>query len=1223
MAIKLKLPVKYRLGILAVLFLATFFILHSGKFIVPNAHRIVRSFEQNIAEKEKGMAAHMDSLLSLSSSHKLIQYVRTNNVDFSEEFSEEGVAYYVYRDQELVFWSSNTMAIPDTAGWWSQRFGQVGNSWLLMQFREKENIQVIGVLQIKKSYSYENAYLRNDFHPSFGVHTGLALYGLDHEDGEIIHDAEGAPLFKICANSVGLSAYPFYNFLFLFLGVAFFLFFLQSVLEVYLKKIKYFLLSVLLLGGVYALYQIVKGPHTLQQYAIFNPDNFSSGWLYPNLGDALFVVFIVVFLVFVFYANVVLPEPKNKKRGRLLSLYVIVLIFCLAFAVAGVDLFNRLIHYSTIQFEAYDVSLLSIYSFVGYLMTTLLVAAYIFLVDKAHQYFVTYVPVRFLFWVLNLVLATGGALAFHFVDSFLFDSLIFLFVLNNYLLYLRTRLGLSIGSLVFIVLVYAVFFTLYLRKQNFQKQRESNKDLAVNMEREQDPIANALLEELIPEIIQDTLIVDRLVQPDFSYDGMVDYLRKRYFTGYLTGYDFQLTLCTPSDSLLVGDTNEIWYHCFDFFYEMLRIEGEPADVQSMYYLQKENGVKNFFLELPIVLGEGWEEVHLFIELYRKPNYEVLGYPKLLLEGPINETTGSGVTYARYRENKLVASSGNFQYAFEPGIYEKGDQAIQFFQMDGYDHILYKPLGDSVIIISWPRIDAYQILVSFTYIFIFFLFLVTVIVLAISGYVQVIDFQATVKNKVVFSILAILMFSLILMGIATAYYTVSRFNDRQFGVISEKTQSVLVELEDKIDEVSNIHEVDQAYLSHYLIKFSNVFFSDINMYDLDGILVETSRKQIFDKQLLSKRMNPNAYKELLVNKKARLVQREKIGLLSYYTTYVPFVGKNDEPIAYLSLPYFAKNEELRTELVNVVVAIINVYAFLMMLSVLIAIYISNRLTAPLRTIQERLREIQLGAENKHIEYAGTDEISELVLEYNRMLDELNRSAKLLARSERESAWREMARQIAHEIKNPLTPMKLNVQLLERSLQNDDPDFKERFEKISKNLIEQINALSGIASSFSQFARISLKNLEKINLIERIQQAVELYKNQYETNLVFKDEGITELFVQGANEPLLQVFNNLIKNAYQALDGRKDGEIIISLEQEEQKVRVVVLDNGPGIPAETKEKMFQPYFTTKSRGTGLGLAIVKTIVEDFGGEIWFESREGQGTTFFIELLRYADA
>lgn len=262
-------------------------------------------------------------------------------------------------------------------------------------------------------------------------------------------------------------------------------------------------------------------------------------------------------------------------------------------------------------------------------------------------------------------------------------------------------------------------------------------------------------------------------------------------------------------------------------------------------------------------------------------------------------------------------------------------------------------------------------------------------------------------------------------------------------------------------------------------------------------------------------------------------------------------------------------------------------------------------------------MSIGQHNEKIDYKGNDEIKQLVNQYNNAVDELERSAKLLAQSERESAWKLMARQIAHEINNPLTPMKLSIQQLQRTKILDNKQFDSYFDKSAKILIEQIDNLSRIASTFSNFAKMPEAKFENTNLTEKVNSVVELFRNNSKNVNIEFVRPENDVFVFADSEQLVQVFNNLIRNAMQAIPAQRDKQVSVRIRTENSRVFVDITDNGIGISPDVAEKLFVPSFTTKSTGTGLGLPISKNIVETTGGKITFTSETGKGATFTVEL------
>jgi nitrogen fixation/metabolism regulation signal transduction histidine kinase len=389
--------------------------------------------------------------------------------------------------------------------------------------------------------------------------------------------------------------------------------------------------------------------------------------------------------------------------------------------------------------------------------------------------------------------------------------------------------------------------------------------------------------------------------------------------------------------------------------------------------------------------------------------------------------------------------------------------------------------------------------------------------------------------------------------------------------------------------------------------------DVNIYSIDGELVATSLPIIFEKGLDGTLLNPDAFRRVARERANSFVQEESIGALTYMAVYMPLELRDGRKYV-LSIPYFSKSDELNREILFLVVISINVALVVIILALLLSSIVAERVAKPLQMVNEKLRLMLLDGKNEKILYNKQDEIGALVKEYNNMVDKLEESVKRLSRVEREAAWQEMARQIAHEIKNPLTPMKLNIQFLQRALQGEDvEEVRRRFEGISSVLIEQIDHMASIANAFSDFAKASVSHNERFNFSEVVERCVRLFANDVEWMLT---EIEPDIFLFGDKEQARRLLVNLLKNAEQSIPDGRQGEISIRLaRRDEQVVLLTIKDNGTGIPGHLRERVTEPNFTTKSGGMGLGLPISYKIVEGMGGAIRFESEEGVGTTFFV--------
>jgi len=1204
--------------------LALGWVLNKPNVVLHNNTSATRTLIDLLHQKEWIADQLMDTLLSKVEDETFSEWVNANSHTIDFYFKDEGIILYIYQENQLVYWTNNSVAVPQDTFWLAEPFQRMGNVLAEVRTKNSSNAKSVALIQVATDYPFENEFLKNEFHNSFPISNSFALL-VDEESGNsMVKNKEGDYLFSLKEDFL-INSVQKENVISIVLLIAafFLLLFARDIFKNRKFSFLQFLLFSAFLIGVRVWLQWFRIPSFFDKLPLFQPEIFAYSVFFPSLGDLMISVTLLVSLIFIFYSKVNLKKIKEFPTATKYLISLSWIIFISVYLLLAQHIFKHLIVDSNFQYEAYDVLNLSVFSFIGYFVLIVLFVGFLLLFDKAlYQIKSAIIHNSGYYYIAGLAFLGTIFLLFFYGREYLI-SIIFVALVLIYWMVIRLKRQPGFGSMVILLALFAGYATYFIRKENFIKRIEESKVLAVNLAREQDPVAELVLSELIDKVKNDSVISRMLQSELFNFSDLSNYLQGEYFTGYLGRYSFQLTICNSKDSVLLNEPNQEWEYCFGFFKEMVNQSGTPTNIPGLYYLKSRNGGVNYFLSFQIDLKQGWDDVMLYLELTSKPNFEVLGYPELLLEKPLQLYKNyHNLNYAKYADNKLLVRSGSFPYAFERSIYRFNQTEFAFFQSEGFDHLIYNSDEKNTVIVSFPTIRFHHILISFTYIY-FFLFVLTILLLIMGNRLTpIVNFTWSIKNKIVYSMIVILLISLVFVGGGTIFYTYRQFEKGQTDMLSEKLQSILVEIETKLAIYKNIDQIPPDYLNNLLVKFSNVFYTDINLYDLRGNLVATSRNEIFERQLTSTKMNAEAYRELVINKKARIVHKEDIGNLHYYSGYVPFISADGRLLAYLNLPYFSKESAFKQELLGVVVAVINIYALLIILSIVIAFYMSSRITEPLRLLQQRISKIDLRKENERIEYQGKDEIAELVFEYNRMLEELDNSTQMLAKSERESAWREMAQQIAHEIKNPLTPMKLNIQLLELSWKNNDSDFNDRFNRFAGNLIEQIDSLSSIASAFSQFAQMPKARSEKVNLNERILQSAHLFKECSFAQVTCNFNEEEAIYVNADNERMLQVFNNLIKNAIQSIPKNEEGQISIQLITSEQSVVVEIKDNGAGIAPEMANKLFQPNFTTKSSGTGLGLAIVKNIVEEFGGAIWFQSELNKGTSFFVSLPLFID-
>lgn len=415
------------------------------------------------------------------------------------------------------------------------------------------------------------------------------------------------------------------------------------------------------------------------------------------------------------------------------------------------------------------------------------------------------------------------------------------------------------------------------------------------------------------------------------------------------------------------------------------------------------------------------------------------------------------------------------------------------------------------------------------------------------------------------------------------------------VVSTENLPVLLKERDKIYEMSQVHDMQLTIYDlsgRLLIKSNESFFRD------------TTNVQIASYILTGLESSPNR----------RFLRKSEVNDQKFQSSYTYITDSQFKPLAILYLPYLQDDDLLQKDLNDFLMKLGEVYLFMLFLAILLSYFLSKYITKSLKIVSEKIIETRLDKRNQKIQIDNaSEEIYTLVSAYNSMIDELEESAVKLATGEREQAWREMAKQVAHEIKNPLTPMRLSVQSFQRNFDPQDPNITKKVEEYSNTLIHQIDTMSAIASAFSNFAKMPAQQNEILNVPKIVKLGLDIFNENY---IIFHSDK-EEILAKFDRTQLIRVVTNLVKNATQALQGIEDPKILVSVEDEGEQVCISVSDNGVGISEENKDKVFEPKFTTKSSGMGLGLAMVKNLVETYNGSITFTSLKGKGTIFRVRF------
>ena len=385
--------------------------------------------------------------------------------------------------------------------------------------------------------------------------------------------------------------------------------------------------------------------------------------------------------------------------------------------------------------------------------------------------------------------------------------------------------------------------------------------------------------------------------------------------------------------------------------------------------------------------------------------------------------------------------------------------------------------------------------------------------------------------------------------------------------------------------------------------------DINIYDLTGKNLISSNPEPIASGLYPDQLDGSILMDLRESKDRVIIFKDPSNPnLSF--AYGLLEDADKQTVAIIGMPFLTDQVTHRGELREFLSELGLYYLLLLFVSIGVAYVLTSRLVRPINQLVSEMRRIRLTRKSDRLPVSGTDEVAQLVREYNHMLGELEVSAEALARSERESAWREMSRQVAHEIKNPLTPMRLHLQNLLSSAEVKSP---AQLKEVLTLLMEQVDSLTEIATSFSEFARMPEPKATSFPVQKIMDSLGQLFVNEG----VAVEKAVQTDQVVADYHQLFRALQNLIKNALQAIPEGRQPHVVVRVEERGTELAFLVADNGSGIAVDQQDRIFEPHFTTKTSGMGLGLGIVKAIAESLGGRVELLSTGAAGSTFGLFL------
>jgi signal transduction histidine kinase len=463
-----------------------------------------------------------------------------------------------------------------------------------------------------------------------------------------------------------------------------------------------------------------------------------------------------------------------------------------------------------------------------------------------------------------------------------------------------------------------------------------------------------------------------------------------------------------------------------------------------------------------------------------------------------------------------------------------------------------------------------------------------------------------------------MISLVLIAsVLIAGVTIYQYREQSNQYHEQRLQRKEAQLQTRIEYIlsqssfPNREEFLDSIFGEVVFQIADEQNVNFRIYNTDGTLITNTQlpptegnSSITESTLAILRQNPTT----------NYVEITEDGQSQNRSSYSFISNESGVTIGVLNLSYVDDDSLSAMELQNFLSRLMQVYLFILGVAIILAYVVSRFITKSLEEISNKITQTALGTANQKIDLNPPGkELSKLINAYNDMVDQLAESAVRLAKSEREQAWREMAKQVAHEIKNPLTPMRLSVQSFEQQFDPKDSSASKKIEEFSSTLIHQIDTLSTIASAFSNFAEMPVQESELLDVVKITRLGMDIFTEKY---IVFEAPN-EPLFARLDRTQLIRILTNLVKNAIQACDEVPEPSIVVRVEKKNNKVCIRVTDSGHGITQEHIDKIFEPKFTTKTSGMGLGLAMVKNIVETYDGQIEVESSTSKGTSFFVWL------
>lgn len=1053
----------------------------------------------------------------------------------------------------------------------SSQYVNLGHSWYIIKVYVRDDITIIGAIEVMKQYSSENSVLRNTVNRHLGLNSSYITAPAYINDTDVIYTSDGTPAFSLLrTESLTDSNHRSSGMRWIALLMA-----LLAILS-FQSRYKNIVSMYFTLGGIFIMqicsFMMIKDIPVDSE--IFSPMLYADGNFNSFGALMVFHIFILLYCIAVYISrkNIIKDIWNSRPVARNIK------AAALGLAIIGIAVyihitFRSLIRNSSINFDLFQINNISLYTIGTYLVYGLLFLAVLLL--------------------LNIFIPTASRT------------------------YRLRRKRHSKRLILGYVLAVSIYTTACVEIFSFQKECENIRVLTGRLAIERDLSLEMQLQSIEKSIISDPLV--RRLTGNQEYESIIlNRLAERYFFNILPEYNIRLAVCNCYQSILTEDYSGP-VNCFEYYKNIIDNYGvRLSDKSAFYYLDYFRNNISYLGAFSIL--RGGMRYDLYLEIDSKTNSDNIGYPSSLLDNitPAANTVRYPYSLAKYHNGRLTSHQGRYNFPVSINVYSYEEGFSHYF-LEGTVLFVNKLPGTNMIAVSRPARGFLPTAISFSYLMLCFGLLLIALphLFRKRNRESLFRPKHSFRMKMTVLLTASMVVALIIMAIGSVVILIGYVNGNNNIMMEETLLSVQSTLTKMTRTTENYDELNTAEVYNAMNAVAQNSQVDINLFAPDGHLIRTTKPDVFNEYLASARMNPQAYYELVYKKRMQVIQEETIATLNYYSLYTPIYNEKGTLLAIANIPFFVNDTNFEYDATPIIAAIVNLYLILIIIALFAGITMSNSITMPLKEISRNMQAMDITHKAEHINYRADDELGLLVKTYNQMIDDLDRSAKKLAQSEREEAWSQMARQIAHEIKNPLTPMKLKIQHLVRMKAQGHSDWQNNFDSLASTLIEQIDILSNIASEFSNFEKFYTDEETEFDLVEVLTRQKILFENRDNIEVNFRCN-VDRAIVLARKEQITRTFVNLITNAVQAVENKEKGIINITLNMSDGRYRTDVEDNGSGVSEENLDKLFTPNFTTKTRGSGLGLAICKSIVSRSHGDIFYTRSQELGGADFTVIL-----